>query len=325
MSHRDSDTSVELAESDGSSAPPSPSPRARIAFAGAVFGTICLGCGPWMVRLADVGPLASSFWRLAIAAPLLPLIALGARQPIRRMPRAMWGLLAVAGLFFAADLASWHLGIVRTRLANATLFANLTGFLFAIYGFILARALPARHQAGALVLAALGVLLLLGRSYELSPRHLTGDLLSILAALFYLGYLVAMERVRLTLPPLPALAVATFIGAPLLLGLALAAGDVLWPRDWAPLLFLAFGGQIVGQGLIIFAIPHLPPIVTGLILLLQPAVGATIGWIAYGERLQGLDWVGVAMIATALVLVRWGMVGPARGLPQFVASLFWRA
>mgnify|MGYP003351542287 CR=1 FL=1 len=35
----------------------------------------------------------------------------------------------VGGVAFAADLASWHLGIVRTTMANATLFGNAASFV----------------------------------------------------------------------------------------------------------------------------------------------------------------------------------------------------
>ena len=62
-----------------------------------------------------------------------------------------WALIArrspLGGLFFAADLAAWHEGILSTKLANATLFGNFASFLFAIYGFILLRRLP-RPDAG---------------------------------------------------------------------------------------------------------------------------------------------------------------------------------
>ena len=58
--------------------------------------------------------------------------------------------IALGGLFFAADLGSWHLGILRTKLANATLFGNSTSLIFPIYGFVIARAWPTRAQALAL-------------------------------------------------------------------------------------------------------------------------------------------------------------------------------
>jgi drug/metabolite transporter (DMT)-like permease len=45
-------------------------------------------------------------------------------------------------------------------------------------------------------------------------------------------------------------------------------------------------------------------------LLTQPAVSALIGWLAYGETLSPLDWIGAIAIGAALVLVRL----PQRGL-----------
>lgn len=70
-----------------------------------------------------------------------------------------------------------------------------------------------------------------------------------------------------------------------------------------PLLALALVSQIAGQGLMIYALGHLSPLVVGLALLVQPLVGATIGWAAYGERLTMLDAVGAVLVAAALALV----------------------
>lgn len=281
------------------------SPRhVRLALAGLVIANLCLACGPWLVRLADVGPLSSGFWRLAIAAPALLLIARAAGRPVSATPRALWPVLAVAGLAFAADLAAWHIGILHTRLANATLFANCASFFFPLYGFVAARAWPGRGQIVALALAALGVGLLFGRSFELSPQYVLGDVLCLAAGLFYTVYLVAMERARGRVAPLPALALFTLIALAPLLPFALALEPAFWPRDWTPLLLLALGSQVIGQGLVIYAIGHLSPLVVGLGLLSQPVLGATIGWLAYGERLTVLDGIGAAAIAVALILVR---------------------
>ncbi len=282
-----------------------PRPSApRWAFPGLLLGTICLAFGPWLVRLADVGPVSSSFWRMAIALPLLLLLTRATRQPIGRLSRGLWLLLVLAGLFFAADLAAWHAGILHTRLANATLFGNASSFLFAIYGLVVARRRPGRNQLAALLLAAFGVVLLLSRSYELTPGNLPGDGLCMLAGLFYAAYLVVIDRARGVLMPWPTLAVSTAMAVLPLFVLAHALGETFWPGDWRPLLLLAVGSQIVGQGLIVLALGVLPPMVVGLCLLIQPVVAATIGWLAYGERLGLGDILGAIAIALALVLVR---------------------
>lgn len=277
---------------------------ARFAFAALLVGNAALAFGPWLVRLADTGPVAAAFWRLALAAPLLLLLSRATGQRFPRLTAPILVTAALAGWFFAADLAAWHVGIHMTKLSNATLFANTTSFTYAAYGFWLARRLPTGLQAFALMLAVAGVALLMGGSYEASPAYLTGDLLSLLAALFYTGYLVAIARLRDTVPALPLLALATIAAAPPLLAAALLTGEAVWPSDWTPLLLLAIGSQVVGQGLLVYAMGHLPPTVIGLGLLTQPAVAAAIGWLAYGERMTPLDAVGALAIAAALVLVR---------------------
>ena len=127
--------------------------RPALAFPALILANLVLAAGPWMVRLADVGPVAAGFWRLALAIPFLAFVAW--RQSAGR-PLPAWALVAtvaLGGLFFAADLAAWHEGILRTKLANATLFGNFASFLFAIYGFVLLRALPRPVQGLALLLA----------------------------------------------------------------------------------------------------------------------------------------------------------------------------
>lgn len=279
------------------------SPAGR-AFAALLISNICLAFGPWFVRLADVGPTASAFWRLTLAVPFLLVAMRMFGQRVPRMAPMLWGMMALSGLFFAGDLASWHFGILKTKLANATLFGNSTSLMFPIYGFLVARAWPNRSQVAALLLAAFGAALMMGRSYELSHQNLVGDLLCLLAGVLYTCYFIAMTRARMVMGPIAALTLSTAAGiAPLLL-FAVLFGETIWPHNWAPLIGLAIVSQVIGQGLVIYALGHLSPLVIGLALLVQPVVTATIGWLAYDERLGVLDLVGAIAVAAALVLVR---------------------
>jgi drug/metabolite transporter (DMT)-like permease len=275
---------------------------------------LLLAFGPWMVRLADdVGPVASGFWRVALAAPFLILIAVRTHGGPRLAPSAaLAGVIALGGLFFAADLAAWHVGINMTKLANATLFGNFSSFLFVLYGFIVLRRLPQKVQTLALVLAGAGAALLLGSSYELSPKHFAGDLFAMLAGLFYTFYLIAIDRARRTMAPMPVLAIATAAGTLPLLLFAMALGEQIVPQDWTPLILLSLGSQLFGQGLLVYAVGHLSPMVVGLGLLTQPAATAVIGWLAYGEKLGAADLLGALLIAAALVLIRLPAPEPLR-------------
>lgn len=285
------------------------------AFPALLIGSSALALGPWLVRLAGVGPVAAGFWRLFLALPFLFVIARLAGQPVHWPGRVLGMIIAFAGLFFAADLAAWHVGIHMTKLANATLFGNVASFAFAAWGLWLVRSWPSPVQAASLILAAVGAALLMSSSAELSLRNLQGDMLALFAGLLYAGYLISVERAREKLAPLPLLFLASAFGAAMLLPFSMALGERVVPADWTFIIVLAISSQVIGQGLLVYAIGALPPLVVGLALLTQPAISALVGWLAYGETLQPLDWVGAAAIAAALVLVRL----PQRGL-QPVAS-----
>lgn len=283
-------------------------PASSAALLAVIVANTALAFGPWLVRLSDTGPVASAFWRITLAAPVLVAAAVASgsgptRAGLRGAARGLWWMVALGGLCFAADLGSWHLGILRTTLANATLLGNSATLMFPIYGFFIARAWPTRTQGLALTLAVLGAALLMGRSYQLDPRHLAGDVLCVLAGLLYTAYFIFMARVRATLAPLPALALSTMASIVPLLCFALLLGEKLLPTHWTPLIGLALVSQIIGQGLMIYGLGRLPPLTIGLALLIQPVVGATIGWLAYHEQLGWADWVGGALVAVALVLV----------------------
>jgi len=161
-----------------------------------------------------------------------------------------------------------------------------------------------------LALALLGAALLMGSSAELSARNLKGDLLAAAAGILYTGYLISVQRARGALKPLPLLFIASLGGALMLLPLSLALGEQIIPDDWTYVVLLALGSQVLGQGLLVYAIGSVPPLVVGLTLLTQPAISAAVGWWAYGERLSLLDCIGALAIGAALVLVRL----PQRGL-----------
>ena len=275
-----------------------------LAFAALLVGNVALAFGPWLVRLADTGPVAAGFWRVTLALPFLWIVAIGVKQrPHWPRTTLVWVIFGAA-TFYALDLAAWNAGIRLTKLGNATLFGNVGSFVLVAWGLWLARRWPQGLQALAIILAMVGAALLMGSSYELSARHVRGDLLTLVAGLLYGGYLVLIERVRGELQPVPVLILATLFAIPPLLIISIGSGEQLWPQDWTPLLIFALSSQVVGQGLLVYALGTFPPLVVGLALLTQPAISALIGWLAYRETLSALDWIGAAAIAAALVLVR---------------------
>ena len=284
-----------------------------------IVSNLTLALGPVFVRHADVGPVAAGFWRTLLAVPFLLILCSLARQPIPRFEwradRRLLGLIVLGGLCFAGDLGSWHVGILHTTLANATLFGNCATLMFPVYGFIIARAWPNRAQGAALILALIGAALLMGRSYTLARDQVIGDLFCLFAGLFYTVYFIIMMRARERMAPLPVLTMSTVASVLPLLAAAFLLGERIWPHDWTPLIGVALSSQVIGQGLIIYALGRLSPLVIGLGLLIQPIAAAVIGWTWYGEVLGAPDLIGAMLVAVALVLVRREPARPATLAP----------
>ncbi|WP_230292198.1 DMT family transporter [Croceicoccus sp. Ery5] len=274
----------------------------RLALLIAANGVLALG--PWLVRLADTGPVAAGFWRLTLALPLVALLAW--REPSGRPPlgRAGFALVVGAGIFFALDLASWHLGIERTRLGNATLFGNAGSVILIAWGLIAARQRPRMAEMGAVTAALVGAFLLMEGSLQISHENLVGDLFALLAGLFYAFYLLMLRSVRARMGPWGMLVMVIASGAPVALFVAIALGEAIWPQNWTPLLVLAFSSQVVGQGLLIRSLSWFSPVVIGLALLTQPAISALAGYLAFGEVLSVQDVLGMALMGAALALAR---------------------
>jgi drug/metabolite transporter (DMT)-like permease len=280
-------------------------PRHRLLpLAALLVGNAALALGPYFVRLADSGPISAGFWRVTLALPLLFLFARGEPRPAAPVSRKLLLAIALGGVFFALDLSSWHIGIGFTRLGNAALFGNSGSLILMVWGYVAWRRWPRMREWLGIAAAFAGAAILLGRSFEISTQTLIGDLFCLLAGLLYAGYLLILQDARRVLPSWRLLSWSGAAGVPVLLIAALLHGEPFWPQHWGPLVALAFSSQIVGQGMLVYALRHFSPLAIGLGLLTQPAIAALAGWLAFGETLGAIDILGMALLASALVVAR---------------------
>ena len=273
-------------------------------FIALLAGNVALALGPWSVRLADTGPVSAAFWRLALAVPVLVLLARWSGQRLTGFGKAAWIAIAIAGFCFALDIAFWHIGIGMTRMANASLFGNSGSIVMMIWGLIALHRAPHAREWLALGAALGGGAILLGRSLNIAHVTLLGDLFCIAAGLLYSVYLIALQHHRAELGGWSLLSWSSIAGLPVLLGMALWLGEPVWPHNWGPVIVLALLSQLIGQGLLVYALKHFSALVVGLALLTQPAIAVTVGWLVFGEALAPLDFAGMALVGLGLVMAR---------------------
>jgi len=273
-------------------------------------GATCIALSPIWVRMSDVGPTASAFWRVALAVPLLwAVAALVPRHPASADRRQRW-LLAAAGLAFAGDLAFWHWSVQATSVANATLLANLSSIFVTLAAWLLWRQRPTGQFLLGLALSLVGVALLVRASLGFSSTALLGDAFGVITAMFYAWYLLTVKRLRdLGYATLRLMAVTTTLTAAILLPVALASGETMLPAGaggWLVLFGLAWITHAGGQGLITYALAHLPAAFSSVGLLLQPVLAAAFAWALLAEPLVALQIAGGAVVLAGIYLARRG-------------------
>ena len=291
-----------------------------------VFGAAVIGTVPILVRLTQTGPAAAGFWRLLLALPLLALMAgVWRAQEPGRGRGLVPPILAVAGVMFTLDLAFWHYGLHYTTVANATVLTNLTPVVVTAVAWIAFRERPAGLFLIAVAIAVAGATLMSfarsGAAGGVNPpsNQPLGDLLSLATALWYAFYLLSIGRARRTLGPAQAMFGSTLVGAPLMLIIALAMREQIWPvaaAGW----FACFGlaaAHIAGQGSIAWALGRLPTATASMVVLIQPVVAAILGWALLHEPLSLWQAVGGGVALTGVVLSQWASARaqPAKDAP----------
>jgi len=128
--------------------------------------------------------------------------------------------------------------------------------------------------------------------------------------MFYAWYLLTVKRLRdLGAATLRLMAVTTTITAAVLLPVALTSGDTMLPagaQGWLVLLGLAWITHAGGQGLIAYALAHLPAAFSSVALLLQPVLAALFAWALLAEPLGTLQIAGGAVVLAGIYLARRG-------------------
>ena len=283
------------------------------ALAALLAGATFIALSPIFVRealAAGVGPTAAAFWRVALAVPILWIVyGLNSRRRAHLYPGKSFLLLAAA-LAFAGDLAFWHKSVQLTSVANATLLANLASIFVTLAAWIFLRQRPTLTFLAGLGAALVGVALLVHTSLAFSSTGLVGDAAGVVTAMFYAGYLLAVKGLRdRGENTLHLMAVTTTITAILLLPAALGTGEPMIPRSaggWWILIGLALISHAAGQGLIAYALAHLPAAFSSVSLLFQPGMAAIFAWILLAEPLVPLQIAGGVIVLVAIYLARRG-------------------
>ena len=282
-----------------------------LAFASLLAGGIAIGFAGIFMRLADVNPLASAFWRMALAAPLLWAWACAVRERDRAAGKRIdfSKPLLLSGICFAGDMALWHLALHFTTVASATLLSNFAPVFIALWLWLAWRVRFSRIFLAGMALALAGAVLLVGPNAAIGAGRAAGDALGLGSAVFYAGYQLAVKGARDVYSTARLMAWSTTVTGLVLLPFALLAPGAFVPAGtggWLPLLALALIAQIGGQTVIAYAFAHLPAALSSVSLLIQPLTAAVAAWLIFRETLLPLQMAGGTLLLWGIYLSKKG-------------------
>jgi len=285
----------------------------RLALAALFLGGFATSLSGIFIKLSELPPTATGFYRVFLSAPLL-FLWLRWERPRRKVFAAPSGwrdyrALVTAGTFFGINTACWCWCMRYTSIANGQLIANMSPIFVSLGAFIFLRE---RFSSGFLVGLALtvaGVGALMGQSATLGGDQILGDALALCSSLFWSSYLITTQNLRRRFSTATLMTWTAAISAVLLLIASQVAGDPLIPvtlKGWSALFGLAFVSQVAGQGLITYAFAQLPASFISVGLLIQPLYAMVMAWPILGEFPAGMQMLAGSVILTGIVLAKRG-------------------
>ena len=234
----------------------------------------------------DLGPAGAAFLRLAFAAIILLAIW---------RPRLAGDLRLPAAFGLALGLMNWtfYEALDRIPLAIAVTIEFTGPLLVAVIG-------SRRPLDGAwIALAAAGILLLVNPGGgSLDP---VGVGFALIAAVCWMSYIYLSKRTGAAFPGGSGLAIAMAVGALVVLpaGVIQADGALMQPNLLGSALVVALLSSVLPYSFELEALRRLPEAVFGVLMSLDPAVAALVGFLALGQALDGREVLGIAMVVVA--------------------------
>ncbi|WP_229323148.1 DMT family transporter [Streptomyces sp. UNOC14_S4] len=283
-----------------------PAPRVDIVLLAVAIAGISLSA-PLIATIAAPA-FAIAFWRNAMAVGALTPVALFRhrdRAELRGMGRRALLLSVAAGALLALHFAVWMPSLRMTSVASSTALVTTTP----VWTTLLLRLRG--HRPAPLVwagtgLAVLGVLILTGVDFAVSPRALAGDALALAGGIAAAGYVLLGAEVRRTVGTVAYTYVLYLTTAVLLLVVCLAAGAPLAGYDagtWLKLALLTVTAQLLGHSLINRVVKGLGPSVTSTAILLETPGAALIAALWLGQLPPVAAYPALAVILLGLAFV----------------------
>jgi inner membrane transporter RhtA len=274
------------------------------------MSSLCLGSSFAKSLFPLVGAVGMTGLRNGLSAVLMTALF----RPWRwRLDRTQWRLALLYGVILGGMNLCFYLALARLPVGIAVALEFLGPLSVALFSS------GRRLDLAWVGLAAAGVALLALPANGAAPLDPVGVVFILGAAIAWAAYIVVGQHASRRMQGAQAVSIGLIAAALLTVPLALViSGPVLArPAVLAGGLLVAVLCSVVPYPLEMVALRRVPRHVFGVLLSLEPAIGALAGFMVLGERLSLLRWVAIgAVVAASVGITVTGRPPPAPPLPQ---------
>lgn len=251
-------------------------------------------------------PLTILVIRYACVVVIMVALFALLRPPLPKS-RADWGHLAIVGIliqtvYFGMTYMALERGVAA---GTAALLMSLQPILVALIAPRWSGEHIGLRRWGGLLAALLGAAMVILARLEIGPPPLFGFGLALLGLAGITGATLWEKRFGLSHHPI----VANLIGyaAGLIALVPFWLSGPLGPVDWSPgflgaLAYLVIGNSVIAVGLLLAMIRAGEVAKVSALLFLVPPLAAVLAWIALGEYMPPLAWVGMALAGIGVLM-----------------------
>ena len=284
----------------------------RIALLSLIIGAVLISFSGVWVKVAHVTPTVSAFYRVFFGGIVLLVAALSRRELKWRGTRQFM-LSTLCGFLFALDLWFYHNSIQYIGPGLGTIVPNFQVFILAGIGILFLREPLRVVFLLSLPLAFFGLIMIVGLKWaQLEQAYRIGIYYGLACAVLYASFILTLRRLQAEQVGISffyVLMVVTFTSAIFLSVEVIHNNDSFRIPDLQSFFALAALGlfsQSIGWILISNALPQIRASLSGLILLLQPALAFVWDVLFFQRPTTLVNWIGVLIALAAIYL---GMAG----------------
>lgn len=303
---------------------PAPRRRPRLGYAMAAAAAVLWGINGGISKTILASGLSSErlaeVRSLGAALALVAVLALTAPGRLRLTRRELPYVLAfgIAGLAFVQWF--YFLALHRLAIGVALLIEYLAPLLVALWARFFSKETVRRRVWVALGLALAGLALIVNVFGGGTSLSTAGVLFALAGAFAYATYVLLAEHVVGNRDPVSLLAWGflfasvfwaildpwwSFPGHLLTSSTSLQGNLAGWHLPvWTLALLMIVFGTVVPFFLLISALRHLPATRVGIVAMLEPVVGAIVGWVWLSESLGDVELLGAAVVLAAIALAQ---------------------